>query len=226
MPRLKEGFVDLLVIGYVRQKLGILSPKIIDHLIVKFFGILYNVSYKSNILNSIDDKLNYTEMISKQLGYCVDLKRIYSAKSNGFKANSFRLFCYHRGATVTLIRNTNNYLFGGYTSISWKTEDTYVPDSNAFLYNYYPNNKICPLKSNNDKYAVRHYKNSQIALLLFGGDLMIRDSCNKTSMNYCRPSRYMFDHGTELVGGDITDSNIQLAYFMVSDIEVFHVKKS
>lgn len=79
--------------------------------------ITYRAFYGSNILN---DKQK------KQLLFWIDNKSanlIYSATQHGFSASSFHQHCDNKGGTITVIRTSQGYIFGGFTEHSWESKD-------------------------------------------------------------------------------------------------------
>jgi hypothetical protein len=73
---------------------------------------------------------------------------IYKATRDGFPSANFHRCCDNQGPTITVIQSTNGgYLFGGYTSASWHSTQTYVNDSNgSFLFTITNPHRIPPTK--------------------------------------------------------------------------------
>ena len=44
----------------------------------------------------------------------------WRASLHGWAAKTFHSLCDNKGPTVTIVKDTNNSIFGGYTSISWR----------------------------------------------------------------------------------------------------------
>ncbi|KAL3875164.1 hypothetical protein ACJMK2_038092, partial [Sinanodonta woodiana] len=59
---------------------------------------------------------------------------LFSIKRDGCDPATFHRLCDNKGPTVTVLYNTNDSVFGGYTSIEWKSVDSYKEDNNAFLF--------------------------------------------------------------------------------------------
>ncbi|CAF1358490.1 unnamed protein product [Adineta steineri] len=59
---------------------------------------------------------------------------MYKATRDGFYANTFHSRCNNKGPTITIIQSSNNYIFGGYTSVSWTSSQNYKADETAFLF--------------------------------------------------------------------------------------------
>ncbi len=73
---------------------------------------------------------------------------IYKATRDGFSSVDFHRCCNNRGPTITVIQSIERgYLFGGYTSISWNSMQTYVQDNNGpFLFTLTNPHGIPPTK--------------------------------------------------------------------------------
>ncbi len=75
---------------------------------------------------------------------------IYKATRDGFLSADFHRCCNNQGPTITVIQSigvTGSYLFGGYTSISWNSLQTYVNDNNGpFLFTLTNPHAIPPTK--------------------------------------------------------------------------------
>ncbi len=72
---------------------------------------------------------------------------IYRGTRNGFEKGKFLRHCADRGPTMTLIL-ANGYLFGGYTTASWKNtgEGLWITDESAFLFTLTNPHRIPPTK--------------------------------------------------------------------------------
>ena len=79
----------------------------------------------SVILGSLDNKYYYQLM-----SYLVPVLRsstrskfvrCWHAKTDGWAASTFHSKCDNKGPTVTIIK-VNNYIFGGYTDVSWSSK--------------------------------------------------------------------------------------------------------
>jgi hypothetical protein len=73
---------------------------------------------------------------------------IYKATRDGFHSADFHRCCNNQGPTITVVQSIDGgYLFGGYTSISWKSTQNYVQDDNGpFLFTLTNPNKMPPTK--------------------------------------------------------------------------------
>ncbi|CAC5394346.1 unnamed protein product [Mytilus coruscus] len=76
-----------------------------------------------------------------------------------------------RGPTVTILYNINNSVFGGYTSVSWRSAGAYHTDAYAFLFRLNQNGKWNPVKmafSCSYNYAI--YDEASYSPTFGGGD--------------------------------------------------------
>jgi TLD len=53
---------------------------------------------------------------------------------DGFEATKFHELCDNKGATVSLIKTTENHNFGGFTTVSWDTSGNFKEDKRSFLF--------------------------------------------------------------------------------------------
>ncbi|KAH3798691.1 hypothetical protein DPMN_152293 [Dreissena polymorpha] len=60
---------------------------------------------------------------------------LYSAKKDGCSVEKFHEKCDYQGATLTVVYNRCNSVFGGYATTSWAGEiNGYIRDDKAFLF--------------------------------------------------------------------------------------------
>ena len=71
---------------------------------------------------------------------------VYRASVDGFSANSFHSKCGSIRNTLTIIKTTNSFTFGGFTSSDWSTNGNmnsiYKYDANAFIFSLVNNYNI------------------------------------------------------------------------------------
>ena len=102
------------------------------------------VSYfNSSILTSSEDKSLY-EMINKKA-----IRLLYKLTRDGFTKSEFRSKSDGIENTITIVLNNLNYVYGGYASKAWHSNDEYIEDENAFFFSLRRNGT-----STNVKYKV------------------------------------------------------------------------
>ena len=61
-------------------------------------------------------------------------KLLYRATRDGFAASSFHAKCDQQPNTLTVIKTTNGFIFGGYTAVAWDSTSRHKIDPNAFIF--------------------------------------------------------------------------------------------
>ena len=84
--------------------------------------------HTSLILNE-DEGLSLVQMTQMSIG-----NLLYRASLHGFTADAFHEKCNGLPNTITIIKNNFDYVFGGFTTASWTSDDTYARDKNAFIF--------------------------------------------------------------------------------------------
>jgi len=146
---------------------------------------------------------------------------LWRGSRDGFDAAAFHRLCDGKANTVTVIKNTNGFIFGGFTSISWSSLSGYKEDSTAFLFSLTnPSNTPLKLKANLPQNAVNHH--SGVGPTFGSGyDLHVSSLSNTNRDSYMNLHSYEFPNGLSgaeggkfIVGG--SDKK-----FQIIEIEVF-----
>ncbi|CAF0762028.1 unnamed protein product [Adineta steineri] len=199
-----------------------IKPSPINYASVLIYPTTNNYMYGGTLLTT-----DYQMKLNNFYGNAVQRwELIYKATIDGFHTEDFHRCSDDRGPTLTIIQSKNgNYLFGGYTEISWTCDNTYKQDPNAFLFTLRNPHDIQPtkftLKSKTDN-AVGHADHSGP---YFGGvmkdkehfiDIRIFSNANiNQNSSSSFPSSY-----TDTTGkGEILFTGEK--NFMVEEIEVY-----
>ena len=83
---------------------------------VKLF--LYPI-YSSFLKESIINKKQYDRYLKEWLGNEYKWKLLYRASEHGYTGESFHEYCDDKGPTLVIIKSTEGWIFGGYTTQSW-----------------------------------------------------------------------------------------------------------
>ncbi|KAL3875156.1 hypothetical protein ACJMK2_038084 [Sinanodonta woodiana] len=137
----------------------------------------------------------------------------------------FHQKCDNQGSTVTVVYNTNNSVYGGFTTKSWAATNTYVADDLAFLFqlrfngtetfNKFP---VHPSYTTNAIYAHSNYGPTFGAghnLHVFSG------SVSKGGSSFSLNGKTQFQSGH--YSCSVADSNITNGHMNVYDLEVYRV---
>ena len=113
--------------------------------------------------------------------------------------------------TLAVIKTTNGYSFGGFTTQMWKEGE--VRDNNAFVFSI----------DKKKKYYIKQPEHaigfSEGYSWLFGysyNAIVIRDNCKTRNDNYVNNQTYDIKEQYELNGGE--------EYFTVKSFEIYHVE--
>ena len=168
----------------------------------------------------------------------LNISLLYRGSRDGFKSSIFHSLCDNQGETLVIIKSTDKYIFGGYTSISWnstKWNGKCGQDNNArrkgegleFVFSLKNPHDIPPSKFNIQKKWLDHSICCDINLgPIFGcNDIRIENNCN-TNSNYFgyydfQPGEYCFDDTTGKKRMLFTGSSS----YKVEEIEVFKIKR-
>jgi hypothetical protein len=117
-------------------------------------------TFPNSTLLEIEHKRRLNEFYGKQ---GQRWRLIYKASRDGFDGNAFHTRCNNQGPTMTIIRTTNNYLFGGHTAVAWASDGNYKNDTTAFLFtlinpHHIPSTKYV-INPGSAGYAVYHNSN-------------------------------------------------------------------
>lgn len=153
-------------------------------------------------------------LLSSQLEV-VETKLLYRASRDGFLASVFHHLCDNQGPTLTLIRNSHNFVFGGFTTVPWRTDSSFSPDPYALLFSLTHVTCHKLLKPYTDK-AV--FMNEEFLMIFGCGDLVVSDQCNLNTHSVSQLGQEYSaadGSGVKHLAGEVQ--------FSVCEIEVFQV---
>jgi hypothetical protein len=155
----------------------------------------------------------------------IDLRLLWRGSRDGFSAEAFHRCCDRRERTVTLVRDTEGNLFGGYAVPAWKSRffTKRKPDSSSqgFLFTVKNPHNLPPQKFK----LIKGQESSAIKVSskncsCFGeDDLFISSDCNRRR-SHCRGFGTAYENTTGIEGRLVFAGSDT---FIVSEIEVFEV---
>lgn len=141
---------------------------------------------------------------------------IYKGTRDGFDAAAFHNRANNQGPTMTIIRSTDGYIFGGYASQAWTSADNYTDAANSFLFLLTNANGSPPTKFLYNSNGNGMYNHADYGPTFGGGhDLSIPNSCNTNNCTCTLGNSY--PDSLNLGANTFTGSNT----FLIADIEVF-----
>jgi hypothetical protein len=153
---------------------------------------------------------------------------LYRGSRDGFDTADFHRKCDGHGRTMTLIQDSNNYLFGGYTPVAWAGEGGAQadPSLSTFVFTLTNPHKLAPRK-----FALRPEVKYQTIYCertygpVFGGTFYTRDGCTRTraegSCNYTGGFESYFINDSGVAESVLFTGS---EYFAVKEMEVFEIK--
>ncbi|CDW77767.1 UNKNOWN [Stylonychia lemnae] len=148
-------------------------------------------------------------------------KLLYKATRDGFQPADFHRLCDNQGPTVSFIQSEHGEVFGGYTSVSWTSENKYSKDSEAFVFSLTKNT------------LHKQYQNIGTAIGQWGGyfmifghdsDIYINSGCNVSQSGYSNlGGTYMPPEGLKYGEQQAKDYLAGSYQFKVIEIEVYSV---
>jgi len=124
---------------------------------------------ESTIISSMVENENITEWLASA-GKKKEPKLLYRASRDGWGASDFHRMCDGKGATVTVVKSSGGYIFGGYTDVTWGQSGQCQSSTDSFLFSLKDHAGVgpvkMPIKRNMTETAVYHGSNYGP---LFGG---------------------------------------------------------
>ena len=146
-------------------------------------------------------------------------KLLYRESENGFMISEFYAKCKEHSPTLTIIKATKNYVFGGYTKANWTCDGREVRDESAFIFSLINKwNKPQFMEIEDSSYAIQ----CDIDLYLsFGNDIVIKDANTQYNNSYSYLGfNHKYNHDVDAVY-DPNEFLAELEVFQVKEIEVF-----
>jgi hypothetical protein len=161
---------------------------------IKLNGYWLNV----NLFNS--EILTDESQLSELLKLCKfspnsKFSLLYRGTRDGFGSNEFHSKCDGHSNTLTIYRaGESEFIFGGFTSVSWDSSNDYKPDPNAFLFSLANRDNI-PLKMKINPYMHKYaiYCHSECGPS-FGNGYDIRIANNSNTMNSSSNLGFTYKH--------------------------------
>ena len=112
---------------------------------------------------------------------------LYRASRDGWDSNHFHSKCDNKGPTLTVIKCTGGYVFGGYAHAAWTSSGSWQASPGSFLFSLVSPSGMGPvkmmLKNNGDEYAM-HCDFSYGPTFGQGHDIHVCSNANSSSGSY------------------------------------------
>jgi hypothetical protein len=153
---------------------------------------------------------------------------LWRGSRDGFSSSVFHTQCDNKGATITIIKSSEGYIFGGYISVSWNSSGNYIADNQAWIFSLTnPSNnpgKFVSRNSNSYQVICNSPFGPTFGTNVFGGqyDIFISSDCNSNSNSYACPKSKAFDIQSFNMKG--YGSFCNSLNCTVSEIEIYQIK--
>ena len=149
-----------------------------------------------------------------------NLELLYRGTKDGMSADVFHNKCNNKGPTISLFKNENGYIFGGYASIDWTCYNNYKSAPDSFIFTLTNMYNISPTKFPNSTSTCNIYDSSSYGPTFGDGhDIYIGFSSNHT-LGFPHTYEDVLGKGYSIFKGDNKNGN-----FNLKEIEVFKLIK-
>ena len=176
-----------------------------------------NNDVDSIILSETNRENEFIRKIYEWSGY-TKMSLIYRATRDGQTSNNFHDKCDNQGPTISLFKNENGYIFGGYAPISWKSNGSWqkVKDSFIFTLTNIYGTEPTKFPHNEGEDSLKYDPNYGPAF----DDFIIKNNCliAEHQSYFPRGHKDVLHKGSSIITG-FNDNNKK--YFKIKEIEVF-----
>lgn len=166
------------------------------------------------------------KQLEKWIGGRQKFELLYKITRDGCSNATFHNLCNNKGPTVTVLYNTNQTVFGGYTSVSWNSGGNYIHDNNAFLFRLNYNGQFQPMKYQVSSPTNAIYGNASYGPTFGSGhDLYtFNGTINKSGTYYALNGGLSVGSGYNMQGHtakEFANSSLQVTELEVYSVEEF-----
>ena len=180
-----------------------------------------NFIFESKIIPNVKDfKFIYDEICKQLKKKKIKLIQRFNVLKDGDSAKVFHEKCDSIGPNISIIKTSENLIFGGFTVNNWSPQTTIKKDDSAFLFNFQTKKIHNIKKGENATYCVddvlidfHNNKNNACS------SLVLLDHCLNNWCNTCQIKDTSYINFTK----DYELNNGQL-YFQVSEFELYEIK--
>jgi len=149
-----------------------------------------------------------------------DIELLFRGTRDGMSADIFHNKCNNKGPTISLFKNENGYIFGGYASLDWTSCNNYKSAPDSFIFTLTNMYNISPTKFPNSDTRYSIYDCSAYGPT-FGNHAIYIGFKNNSNHTYL-PNSYtdVLGKGYSIFKGDNNDF-----HFYLNEIEVFKLIK-
>ena len=150
------------------------------------------------------------------------LELLYRASRDGWRAQDFHSRCDGKGATVTVIKCSGGFVFGGYADVPWQSNNSWAHSSQAFLFSLHSPSGVGPVKLplvQNHQHAM-YCGASHGPTFGSGHDIYVADGANGNTNSHTN-----LGHTYQLPAGQSAQTFFTGAHnFQAAEVEVYQVQ--
>ena len=168
-------------------------------------NLLKNLFKNSDIIKTEEQKYLLLSWLNKK---SIQANLLFNSRNDGDLLTTFFNKVANKIPTLIIIKSTNNYIFGGYSSVEWKCDSNWHPDKNSFIFSF----------DTKQKYGVKDPSQHTFGnkdFFQFGNDIRIYDKCTSNNQNFVGKSCYNSPDNYQMNGGNQN--------FIVSNYEVYEI---
>ena len=180
-----------------------------------------NFIFESKIIPNVKDfKFIYDEICKQLKKKKIKLIQRFNVLKDGDSAKVFHEKCDSIGPNISIIKTSENLIFGGFTVNNWSPQTTIKKDDSAFLFNF-QTKKIHNIKKGenatycNGSQLINFYNNKNNAY----STLVLVDRCINNKCNTCQIKDTSYINFTK----DYEVNNGKFS-FQVSEFELYEIK--
>ena len=178
------------------------------------------------------ERINST-ILSKFLSYQIErwlsedgvsgyLELVYWGSRDGWKASYFHAKCDDKGATITVIRSSDGFIFGGFADKPWISSDEYCKSDKAFLLSLKSTSNevgMAKIRIKQNMCSNTMFHSSSYGPILGG----VYEICIYSDSNNNIRSESIIGNTYEIPPGQTDTFLVGSNNFKVSEIEVFQI---
>ena len=172
---------------------------------------------------TVEFKKNDQVQMSRWIGERKKFTLLFKASRDECSSTAFHNKCNNKGPTVTILYNTNKSVYGGYTSVNWKSCGNYLQDAKAFLFRLYQNGVWKPVQMTVQNATQAIYDDASYGPTFGGHDLHTFSNTVNTNGTYF-PLNGSVTMGHSYATKGENYNSIANGHIQVKDMEVYLVE--
>ena len=148
------------------------------------------------------------------------MELLYRGTRDGMSSDAFHNRCNNKGPTISLFKNENGYIFGGYASIDWTSYNNYRSAPDSFIFTLTNKYNIEPTKFPNTDTRYSIYDHSNYGPTFGGGCGCDIVTFGQNYTNLGNGYKDVLNKGYSIFKGNNDNNN-----FDIKEIEVFKLIK-